>query len=123
MIVGSGFGGLAAAKALRRAPIDVTVIERTNHHLFQPLLYQMATGIVSAGDIARPIRDILRRHSNTGVLLGDVVDVDLDAGEVTLEAVGRSTRVAYDTLIVAVTEQQVFARTRNPGLGPGRIWR
>jgi len=100
-IVGSGFGGLAAAKALRRAPVDVTVIDRTNHHLFQPLLYQMATGIVGAGDIAPPIRDILRRHSNTRVLLGDVVDVDLDAREVTLEAVGRSTRVAYDALIVA----------------------
>ena len=84
-IVGSGFGGLAAAKALRRAPVDVTVIDRTNHHLFQPLLYQMATGIVGASDIAPPIRDILGRHSNTRVLLGDVVDVDLDAREVTLE--------------------------------------
>ena len=87
---------LGRAKALRRAPVDVTVIDRTNHHLFQPLLYQMATGIVGAGDIAPPIRDILRRHANTRVLLGDVVDVDLDAREVTLEAVGRSTRVASD---------------------------
>ena len=108
VIVGSGFGGLAAAKALRRAPVDVTVIDRTNHHLFQPLLYQMATGIVGAGDIAPPIRDILRRHSNTRVLLGDVVDVDLDAREVTLEAVGRSTRVAYDTLIVAAGAGQSY---------------
>jgi NADH dehydrogenase len=56
VIVGSGFGGLAAAKALRRAPVDLTVIDRTNHHLFQPLLYQMATGVVGAGDIAPPIR-------------------------------------------------------------------
>jgi NADH:ubiquinone reductase (H+-translocating) len=108
VIVGSGFGGLAAAKALGRAPVDVTVIDRTNHHLFQPLLYQMATGIVGAGDIAPPIRDILRRHSNTRVLLGDVVDVDLDAREVTLEAVGRSTRVAYDTLIVAAGARQSY---------------
>ena len=107
-IVGSGFGGLAAAKALRRAPADVTVIDRTNHHLFQPLLYQMATGIVGAGDIAPPIRDILRRHSNTRVLLGDVVDVDLDAREVTLQAAGRSTRVAYDTLIVAAGAGQSY---------------
>jgi NADH:ubiquinone reductase (H+-translocating) len=107
-IVGSGFGGLAAAKALRRAPVDVTVIDRTNHHLFQPLLYQMATGIVGAGDIAPPIRDILRRHSNTRVLLGDVVDVDLDAREVTLQAVGGSTRVAYDTLIVAAGAEQSY---------------
>jgi len=67
VIVSSGFGGLTAAKALRRAPIDVTVIDRTNHHLFQPLLYQMATGVVAEGDIAPPIRDILRRHANTRV--------------------------------------------------------
>ena len=64
-IVGAGFGGLFAAKALRRADVDVTVIDRTNHHLFQPLLYQMATGILSEGDIAPPIRDILRRQRNT----------------------------------------------------------
>ena len=62
VIVDCGFGGLAAAKALRRAPVDVTVIDRTNHHLFQPLLYQMATGVLAEGDIAPPIRDILRRH-------------------------------------------------------------
>ena len=108
VIVGSGFGGLAAAKTLRRAPVDVTVIDRTNHHLFQPLLYQMATGIVAEGDIAPPIRDILRRHANTRVLLGDVVDVDLDAREVTLETVGRSARVAYDTLIVAAGAGQSY---------------
>ena len=108
VIVGSGFGGLAAAKTLRRAPVDVTVIDRTNHHLFQPLLYQMATGVVAEGDIAPPIRDILRRHSNTRVLLGDVVDVDLDARVVTLEAVGRSARVAYDTLIVAAGAGQSY---------------
>jgi NADH:ubiquinone reductase (H+-translocating) len=108
VIVGSGFGGLAAAKALRHAPVDVTVIDRTNHHLFQPLLYQMATGVVAEGDIAPPIRDILRRHSNTRVLLGDVVDVDLDARDVRLEAVGRSARVAYDTLIVAAGARQSY---------------
>jgi len=101
VIVGSGFGGLAAAKALRRAPVEVTVIDRTNHHLFQPLLYQMATGVVAEGDIAPPIRDILRRHANTRVLLGDVVDVDLDAREVTFGTVGRRVIVAYDSLIVA----------------------
>lgn len=108
VIVGSGFGGLAAAKALRRAPVDVTVIDRTNHHLFQPLLYQMATGIVAAGDIAPPIREILRRHANTRVLLGEVADVDLDAREVTVETVGRSARVAYDTLIVAAGAGQSY---------------
>ncbi len=108
VIVGSGFGGLAAAKALRRAPVDVTVIDRTNHHLFQPLLYQMATGVVAEGDIAPPIRDILRRHANTRVLLGDVVDVDLDAREVTFETVGRRASVAYDSLIVAAGAGQSY---------------
>ena len=108
VIVGSGFGGLAAAKSLRRAAVDVTVIDRTNHHLFQPLLYQMATGIVATGDIAPPIRDILRRHANTRVLLGEVVDVDLDAREVTLETVGGSAYVVYDSLIVAAGAGQSY---------------
>ena len=108
VIVGSGFGGLAVAKNLRRARVDVTLIDRTNHHLFQPLLYQLATGIVAAGDIAPPIRDILRRQANARVLLGDVVDVDLDAREVTLETLGRSARVAYDTLIVPAGAGQSY---------------
>jgi NADH dehydrogenase len=108
VIVGSGFGGLAAAKALRRAPVDVTVIDRTNHHLFQPLLYQMATGVLAGGDIAPPTRDVLRRQANTRVLLGEVVDLDLEAREVTLETVGRSARVAYDSLIVAAGAGQSY---------------
>jgi len=108
VIAGSGFGGLAAAKALRRAPVDVTVIDRTNHHLFQPLLYQMATGVVAEGEIAPPIKDILRRHANTRVLLGEVLDVDLDAREVTLETVGRRTSFAYDSLIVAAGAGQSY---------------
>jgi NADH dehydrogenase len=78
VIVGCGFGGLFAAKALRRAAVDVTVIDRTNHHLFQPLLYQLATGLLSEGDIAPPIRDVLRHQRNTSVVLGEVVAVDLD---------------------------------------------
>ncbi|MBV9415945.1 MAG: NAD(P)/FAD-dependent oxidoreductase, partial [Solirubrobacterales bacterium] len=82
--------------------------DRTNHHLFQPLLYQMATGVVAEGDIAPPIRDILRRHANTRVLLGDVIDVDLDAREVTFETVARRTTVAYDSLIVAAGAGQSY---------------
>ena len=78
-IVGAGFGGLFAAKALRRDDVEVTVIDRTNHHLFQPLLYQLATGILAEGDIAPPIRDILRRQGNASVLLGEVKAIDLDA--------------------------------------------
>jgi NADH:ubiquinone reductase (H+-translocating) len=108
VIVGSGFGGLAAVKALRRTPVDVTVIDRTNHHLFQPLLYQMATGVVAEGEIAPPIRDVLRRHANTRVLLGEVIDADLDAREVRFETVGRRTSVAYDSLIVAAGAGQSY---------------
>ena len=82
VIVGSGFGGLFAAKFLRRAPVEVTLIDRTNHHLFQPLLYQVATGILSPGDIAPATRDVLRRHRNVSVVLGEVTGFDLDAREV-----------------------------------------
>ena len=72
VIIGCGFGGLFAAKALRRAPVRVTLIDRTNHHLFQPLLYQVATGILSEGQIAPAIRDVLRHHPSLRVVLGEV---------------------------------------------------
>src|SRR3984885_13599897 len=78
VIVGCGFGGLFAARALARAPVQVTVIDRTNHHLFQPLLYQLATGILSSGEIAPPIRDVLRKQRHTRVLLGDVAGIDAE---------------------------------------------
>ena len=80
MIVGVWFGGLFAARALRRADVDVTLMDRNNYHLFQPLLYQMATGILAEGDIAPPIRDVLRHQGNVTVLLGEVMDVDFGAG-------------------------------------------
>src|SRR3954470_4494128 len=86
VIVGAGFGGLFAARALRRAPLDVTGIDRTNHHLFMPLLYQVATALLSVGAIAPPIRDVLRRHKNTRVLLGEVTDIDLAARELYLDS-------------------------------------
>ena len=89
VIVGCGFGGLSAAKVLRRADVDVTVIDRTNHHLIQPLLCQVATGILSEGDIASPIRDILRHQRNTRVVLGEVVGIDLDARRITVETIGQ----------------------------------
>src|SRR3954454_22281622 len=79
VIVGAGSGGLFAAKALKHADVDLLVIDRANHHLFAALLYQVTTGILSAGDIAPAIRDVLRSHRNTSVLLGEVVDVDLGA--------------------------------------------
>src|SRR5947208_16685647 len=83
VIIGSGFGGLFAAKALRRTDVDVTVIGKTSHHLFQPLLYQVATGILSEGEIAPATREVLRRQENTRVVLGEVVDIDLAARTVT----------------------------------------
>src|ERR671929_1320483 len=79
VIIGSGFGGLFAAKALRRADVDLTVIARTGHHLFQPLLYQVATGILSEGEIAPATREILARQRNARVLLGEVTEIDLAA--------------------------------------------
>jgi NADH dehydrogenase len=108
VIVGCGFGGLFAAKTLRRAEVDVTVIDRTNHHLFQPLLYQLATGILSEGDIAPPIRDALRHHRNTRVVLGEVIDIDLDASRVTVDTIGRRSQIAYDSLIVATGASQSY---------------
>src|SRR5438067_3193633 len=86
VIVGSGFGGLFATKALRRAPVDVTLISRTTHHLFQPLLYQVATGILSEGEIAPSTREVLRRQRNARVLLGEVTSIDLASRVVTSAA-------------------------------------
>jgi NADH dehydrogenase len=108
VIVGAGFGGLFAARAFRRAPVDVTLVDRTNHHLFQPLLYQVATGVLSEGDIAPPTRDILRRDRYTKVLIGDVVHIDIDRHEVVLDTVGRRTKVPFDSLIVAAGANQSY---------------
>src|SRR5689334_7730597 len=108
VIVGAGFGGLFAARFLRRAPVDVTVIDRTNHHLFQPLLYQVATGILSEGDVAPPIRDIVRRQPNTTVMLGDVTALDAAGRRVMVETVGRRTAVPYDSLILATGAHQSY---------------
>lgn len=98
LILGGGFGGLAAAKALKRAPADVTLVDRTNHHLFQPLLYQVATAGLAAPSIAAPIRHILRGQRNVTVLMGDVVDIDLAARSVKLAEGGV---LGFDHLIVA----------------------
>ena len=107
-IVGGGFGGLFAARALRGAEVEVTVIDRTNHHLFQPLLYQVATGILSEGEIAPPIRDILRRQANATVLLGEVVDIDVGARLLVVDTLDRRTAVPYESLIVAAGASQSY---------------
>ncbi|HEY2373765.1 MAG TPA: FAD-dependent oxidoreductase [Gaiellaceae bacterium] len=120
VIVGEGFGGLAAAKALRRAPVEVTLIDRTNHHLFQPLLYQVATGILSEGSVAPPLRDILRHQQNVQVVLGEVVDVDLDARKLTVEALDRRIELGYDSVIVAAgAAQSYFGRDDFAEYAPG----
>ena len=101
VIIGSGFGGLFAAKELDGADLDVTMVSRTTHHLFQPLLYQVATGILSEGEIAPATREVLRKQHNLKIILGDVYAVDLEAQTVTSQALDTTTVTAYDSLIVA----------------------
>jgi NADH:ubiquinone reductase (H+-translocating) len=102
VIVGGGFGGLFAAKFLRRAPVDITLIDRTNHHTFQPLLYQLATGILSEGAVAPPLREVLRKHPNVTVELADVNAIDLQRKTVTAaRPLESALTVPYDSLIVA----------------------
>jgi NADH dehydrogenase len=104
VIVGAGFGGLSLAKGLARAPYEVTLIDRHNYHLFQPLLYQVATAVLSPADIAAPVRAILRGQSNATVMLADVSGIDLDAKQVIAE--GR--RIPYDILVLATGAQHAY---------------
>jgi NADH:ubiquinone reductase (H+-translocating) len=104
VVVGGGFGGLQAVLKLRRAPVEVTLIDRRNFHLFQPLTYQVATGALSPGEITYPLRAIFKRDRNVRVLMAEVADVDLDARELRLRPVGgipAPDTIPYDTLIVA----------------------
>src|SRR4051794_40705416 len=109
VVVGGGFGGLFATRFLRHAPVEVTLVDRVNHHLFQPLLYQVATGILSEGQIAPPIRNVLRRQRNVRVELARVADLDLDRRTVTaLRADFVEFEIPYDTLIVAAGAGQSY---------------
>jgi NADH dehydrogenase len=101
VIIGSGFGGLFAAKGLRRARARVTLVDRTNHHLFQPLLYQVATGILSEGQIAPATRDVFRNYASMNVVLAEVHDIDPDTRTITMTEFGHTTTLSYDSLIVA----------------------
>ncbi len=101
VIIGCGFGGLFAVRSLRHKPVRVTIIDRTNHHLFQPLLYQVATGILSEGQIAPAIRDVLRNYENVRVVLGATQRIDLEAKEVHVDEFGKHLTIGYDSLIVA----------------------
>src|SRR5258705_5574778 len=102
VIVGGGFGGLAAAKALRKTDARVVLVDRQNHHLFQPLLYQVATSVLSPGQIASPIRGILRNQQNTTVILGEVTGVDIDRRRVFVDSIDREgVALEYDYLVLA----------------------
>jgi NADH:ubiquinone reductase (H+-translocating) len=108
VVIGSGFGGLFGTKALKRSDVDVTMVARTTHHLFQPLLYQVATGILSEGEIAPPTREVLARQKNARVLLGEVTAIDLEGQTVTSHVLGRETVTPYDSLIVAAGSSQSY---------------
>src|SRR5580700_6282028 len=102
VIVGGGFGGLAAAKALKNTPGEITLIDRANHHLFQPLLYQVATSALFPGQIAFPIRGILRKQKNTTVIQGEVTGVDKERKCVFVTNADRAeVPVPYDYLVLA----------------------
>jgi len=116
VIVGGGFGGLWTARALRRAPVRITLIDRTNHHLFQPLLYQVAMAGLSPADIAVPIRSILRRQANVTVLLGEVTGVSLESRELTTT----DSRLSYDYLVLATGSRTgYFGRDEWEDFAPG----
>src|ERR1700682_5694270 len=97
LIVGGGFGGLYAAKSLKRAPVQVTLLDRRNFHLFQPLLYQVATGGLSPANIATPLRSIVKKQRNCRVILGEVTGFDVANNQVIL----RDERIPFDSLILA----------------------
>src|SRR5271154_6614112 len=102
VIVGGGFGGLAAAKALRKTPAEVILIDRSNHHLFQPLLYQVATAVLTPSQIATPIRSILRNHKNVTVIMGEVIGVDKERKQVLCSDADRqAVPLTYDYLVLA----------------------
>jgi NADH dehydrogenase len=121
VIVGSGFGGLAAAKALRNAAASVVLIDRTNHHLFEPLLYQVATSVLAPGQIASPIRGILRRQKNTTVILGEVTGVDKEKKCVFFDDADRkNVPIPYDYLVLATgVTQSYFGHNEFAQYAPG----
>jgi NADH:ubiquinone reductase (H+-translocating) len=120
VVIGSGFGGLFGTKALKHADVDVTVVAKTTHHLFQPLLYQVATGIMSEGEIAPPTREVLAGQKNARVILGEVRDIDLNARTVTAHVLNRETVTPYDSLIVAAgAGQSYFGNDQFAEFAPG----
>src|SRR5215218_6254130 len=120
VVIGSGFGGLFGIKALKSSNVDVTMVAKTTHHLFQPLLYQVATGILSEGEIAPPTREVLAGQQNARVLLGEVTGIDLENRVVTSHVLGRETVTPYDTLLVAAgAGQSYFGNDHFAEFAPG----
>jgi NADH dehydrogenase len=120
VIIGSGFGGLFSARKLAKANVDVTIIAKTSHHLFQPLLYQVATGVLSQGEIAPATREVLRGQKNAEVLLGEVTKIDVEAKTVTSESPVGEAVTSYDTLIVAAgAGQSYFGNDHFAEFAPG----
>ena len=120
VVIGSGFGGLFGTKQLRHSDVDITMIAKTTHHLFQPLLYQVATGILSEGEIAPPTREVLAGQKNAQVLLGEVTDIDLENRLVTSQVLGRALVTPYDSLIVAAgAGQSYFGNDHFAEFAPG----
>ena len=119
VVIGSGFGGLWTTEALAKAPVAVTVISQTSHHLFQPLLYQVATGVLSEGEVA-PATALLKKQANATVLLGRVTEVDLTARTVTSLSPLGTTVTPYDTLVVAAgASQSYFGNDQFSEFAPG----
>jgi NADH dehydrogenase len=121
VVVGGGFGGLNATHAMAKADVDVTLVDRTNHHLFQPLLYQVATGIMPEGLIAPALRSVIKKQANARALLAEVTNMDLDAKVVhALAPDGRKLELAYDTLVVAGgATHSYFGRDQFSEFAPG----
>jgi NADH:ubiquinone reductase (H+-translocating) len=121
VIIGGGFGGLFAARALRRAPVSVTLVDRSYHHLFQPLLYQCATGILSEGQIAAPLRSVLKRHKNVQCVMAEVTGIDADGRRLLAGRPGGGRlEFPYDDLIVAAgVRQSYFGHDEYAPIAPG----
>src|ERR1700709_1652112 len=108
VIIGGGFAGLTAARGLRKADVDVTLVDRTNHHLFQPLLYQVATAVLAPSDITSPIRWLLRKNTNTTVLMAEVDSIDPDKQIV--HADNGAVNLPYDYLVIASGARHAYFR-------------
>ena len=117
VIVGGGFAGLNVAKSLKKAPVEILLIDRTNHHLFQPLLYQVATAALSPGEIAYPIREIFSKQKNTMTVMGEVTEIDKEKKSLTL---ANGDVINYDFLVLAVgARHSYFGNDKWEPFAPG----